>query len=92
MLVAILLSVIYSEAWQQQIVVSLEEVCLDDLTPSAIVVHIPEQDHLDRVMMLSLLHNLVQHPLVVICVLDRCVQRLLTCLQRLIACNKKQIN
>ena len=85
MLVTILLSVINSEAGQQQIVMSLEEVSLNDLTPPAIIIHIPEQDHLDLVMMLRLLQNLIQHPFVVICVLDRFIQRLLTRLQRLIS-------
>ena len=85
MLVTILLSVINSEAGQQQIVMSLEEVSLNDLTPPAIIVNIPEQNHLDLVMMLSLLHNLIQHPFVIIRVLDRFIQRLLTCLQRFIS-------
>ena len=79
-LVTILLCVINSEAGQQQIVVSLEEVSLNDLTSPAIIIHIPQQDHLDLVMVLRLLHNLIQHPFVVIRVLDRFIQRLLASL------------
>ena len=70
----------------------LEEVGFDDLAPLAVIIHVPEEDHLDLVMMLSLLHNLVQHPFIVIRVFDRFIKRFLTRLKRFITCDQEKVD